>query len=586
MATTDKYILEIETAAAERGLERTQKGMGGLGAAAGRLKGVLGPIAAGLAGIAAVRGISDKITEMDDLAKAARNAGAAATPEAFEGFQVARKTLGEMGLSAAEADRAFKNMTTRIAEAAETGKGPAKDAFAKLGESILDTNGNLVSTPELFEKVTQALQDGTLTMTDARKILGDVVGPKILGGFEDLANKGISASDALADVKANSDIISLDAANNAEAFGDTMGRLQDVVGTLGTELLTALLPHLNTLAEGALAALPEIIDFVSNAFKNLEPVFSLIGTILSELVLPAFELLFTVLGKIFEFIGPFIEGGINLLVSAFESLGAIVEKIIEFFKSTIEFLGDIKDKATELAGAVGETFSGMKDRVVNSAKGAYDGVTGWFGQMYDKIVGNSIVPDMARGVEGTFATMANRMVDFVQGAVGGVVTKFQNVASGVSEGFQNIASNGLEGLRSQVSSMNSYIESAIGNLSSYVSSKLSSVWSSVSSVANRVTGSFSNLFGGFSFSNPFAGFFANGGMIPKGQFGVVGEAGPELVSGPAQVTPLNGALGQTVNYNINAVDAASFRTLLARDPEFLHRVAQRGSAMTGIGARR
>ena len=180
MATTDRYILEIETAAAERNLDNTKNKMGGLGAAAGRLKGVIGPIAAGLAGIAAVQGIGNKITEMDDLAKAARNAGAAASPEAFEGFQVARNLLGEMGLSAAESDRAFKNMTTRLAEAADTGKGPAADAFAKLKDQITDTNGNLVSTPELFEKVTQALQDGTLSMTDARKILGDVVGPKIL----------------------------------------------------------------------------------------------------------------------------------------------------------------------------------------------------------------------------------------------------------------------------------------------------------------------------------------------------------------------------------------------------------------------
>jgi len=585
MATTDKYILEIETAAAERNLESTRGKMGGLGAAAGKLKGFLGPVAVGLAAIGAVRGIGTKITEMDDLAKAARNAGAAATPEAFEGFQVARKTLGEMGLSAAEADRAFKNMTTRISEAAETGKGPAKDAFAKLGESILDTNGNLVSTPELFERVTQALQDGTLTMTDARKILGDVVGPKILGGFEDLASKGISASAALADVKANSDIISLDSANNAEAFGDTMGRLQDVVGSLGTSIVSALLPVLNQLAEGALAILPDVIEYVKTAFTALEPVFSLIGKVLQELVLPALQLLFTVLGKIFEFLGPFIEGGINLLISAFETLGAIVQKVIDFFKSTIEFLGNIKDKAMELAEGVKGAFTGMKDGVVNSAKGAYDGVTGWFGQMYDKVVGNSIVPDMAREVEGTFAQMRDRMIGFVQDAVGGVVTKFQNVASSVSSSFSNITSTGMTGLRSQVSSMNSYVESAIGSLSSYVSSKLSGVWNSVSSVASQVTGSFGNIFSGM-FDNLFAGFFANGGMIPKGQFGVVGERGPELVGGPANVTPLQGLGGQSVTYNINAVDASSFRTLLARDPEFLHRVAQRGSAIVGTGARR
>ena len=35
----------------------------------------------------------------------------------------------------------------------------------------------------------------------------------------------------------------------------------------------------------------------------------------------------------------------------------------------------------------------------------------------------------------------------------------------------------------------------------------------------------------------FAGFFKDGGTIPPRQFGVVGENGPELVSGPATITP-------------------------------------------------
>jgi len=82
--------------------------------------------------------------------------------------------------------------------------------------------------------------------------------------------------------------------------------------------------------------------------------------------------------------------------------------------------------------------------------------------------------------------------------------------------------------------------------------------------------------GGF---NPFAGFFANGGLIPSGKFGVVGENGPELVSGPANITPMNGLGGGSsqVIYNINAVDAPSFKAMIARDPGFIHAVAQQGA---------
>jgi len=74
----------------------------------------------------------------------------------------------------------------------------------------------------------------------------------------------------------------------------------------------------------------------------------------------------------------------------------------------------------------------------------------------------------------------------------------------------------------------------------------------------------------------FGGFFANGGTLGAGKFGIAGEAGPELISGPATITPLTGGNSGNVTYNINAVDALSFRQLVARDPGFIHAVAMKG----------
>lgn len=79
-------------------------------------------------------------------------------------------------------------------------------------------------------------------------------------------------------------------------------------------------------------------------------------------------------------------------------------------------------------------------------------------------------------------------------------------------------------------------------------------------------------------SSLFAGGFANGGKIPAGQFGIVGERGPEFISGPANITPMsNEPAIQNVTYNINAVDAMSFKALVASDPAFIHAVATQGS---------
>lgn len=106
------------------------------------------------------------------------------------------------------------------------------------------------------------------------------------------------------------------------------------------------------------------------------------------------------------------------------------------------------------------------------------------------------------------------------------------------------------------------------------------VVSGVSGAIGSVAGGFGDLVGSAigGIKNLFGGFFATGGMIPGGKFGIVGERGPEFVSGPAQITPLDGLGGGTTNvvYNINAVDAVSFQQLLARDPSFLYAVTEQG----------
>lgn len=74
--------------------------------------------------------------------------------------------------------------------------------------------------------------------------------------------------------------------------------------------------------------------------------------------------------------------------------------------------------------------------------------------------------------------------------------------------------------------------------------------------------------------------FANGGIIPTNAPVLVGERGPEIISGAGGrvVTPNHQLGGATsVTYNINAVDAPSFKQMIAQDPSFLYAVTQQGA---------
>jgi hypothetical protein len=104
-----------------------------------------------------------------------------------------------------------------------------------------------------------------------------------------------------------------------------------------------------------------------------------------------------------------------------------------------------------------------------------------------------------------------------------------------------------------------------------------------------------SLFGFFGFGvtfNPSGGIKslergkipgkAMGGPVMKNKPYIVGEKGPELfVPGSSGgIVPnhaMGGTGGQTINYNIQAIDTASFQARIAQDPQFLHAVVSKGA---------
>ena len=137
----------------------------------------------------------------------------------------------------------------------------------------------------------------------------------------------------------------------------------------------------------------------------------------------------------------------------------------------------------------------------------------------------------------------------------------------------------------------------IGNVIGGVKNAVGGVFGGIGDAIGGVVNGIGSIFGGGggggggggfvdSFASGvedlFSGFFANGGNIPAGRFGVAGELGPELVGGPSSITPMVGA---NVTYNINAVDAASFKAMIAADPSFLFAVTEQGRGKLAQGRR-
>ena len=70
-----------------------------------------------------------------------------------------------------------------------------------------------------------------------------------------------------------------------------------------------------------------------------------------------------------------------------------------------------------------------------------------------------------------------------------------------------------------------------------------------------------SLGGGFSLGGmSFGGFYANGGTLGAGQWGIAGERGPEIIHGPARITPMDKMGGGQMQVTVNNYAGADVRT--------------------------
>ncbi|EPK4787577.1 phage tail tape measure protein [Klebsiella aerogenes] len=103
--------------------------------------------------------------------------------------------------------------------------------------------------------------------------------------------------------------------------------------------------------------------------------------------------------------------------------------------------------------------------------------------------------------------------------VAALPAKFQDMGSAIIDSILNGINAKWETLKSKLSSVTDYLPDWMtGNNKTQDKAQV------------QVVG------GAAAAAVPFAGMYDSGGIIPRGQFGIVGENGPEIVNGPANVT--------------------------------------------------
>jgi hypothetical protein len=240
---------------------------------------------------------------------------------------------------------------------------------------------------------------------------------------------------------------------------------------------------------------------------------------------------------------------------------------------------------TESLGGLASAFGST------SAAAAGAGVSGSTGGGLLDIIG-SLFGGGATSTKGTPVYVTNMPGGGI-GTTGGTGSSVLDILNGVTGMFPNSPANpnAFDVFGGGTDGPNALLDTVNGLFKTYPNSSaqtpginggaqsggiLDSAWSTIKNIGSGVIDVVSSI--GSGISDFFGGWFANGGSLQSGKFGIVGERGPELISGPATITPMNGLGSGTTNitYNINAVDAMSFKQLVAADPQFIYAVTMQG----------
>lgn len=176
------------------------------------------------------------------------------------------------------------------------------------------------------------------------------------------------------------------------------------------------LPVINEIRQKIEENLPEWqakFGELAEAFQSLSPILTMFGALVSGVV-------GVVVGVLNGLVGS-ISGIITAITGVLNVIGGIVNLIAGIF--TLD--GDrIKESVSQIGEGIVQVFSGLFDAVAGFLGGFVDGVVGFFQNLYDVLVGHSIVPDMITAIVKCFKGIWSKVVGAIKTFVANVVKKF------------------------------------------------------------------------------------------------------------------------------------------------------------------
>jgi hypothetical protein len=479
---------------------------------------VTGTAAAG----AALTGIaSSAASNADEIDKMSAKIGMSK-----QAYQEWSYVLGQNGMDVNGLQMGMKTLVAQM-DGAASGTEKSVEMFEKLGVSIYDSNGQMKNQEEMFKEVTMALaamENGTEKAALANGLLGrsgSEMMPMLNNGAEgitDLTERAHELGLIMGD----------DAVTAGVVLGDTLDDVKKSAGMVGTKIGVALFPILQKVLDMVLQFMPQ----VQSIFDSLAPIliglmdslmpmlFSLAESVfpmiisLFEALLPSFtqitETLLPVLLQVLEMLLPPL---IQIVSALLPPLVQLLQPILNLLSPIIKLLQPIIDLVLALITPLVTLISELLTPLIS---------------VITKVINVALKPLQAsfEHFSGVLTSVVNFAIESVMNKVNTIKGVFSGVIQFIKGVFTGDWKSAWEGVKNVFSSIANGIGNAFKTPLNFVIDLINNFIKGVNKIEipDWVPG-----VGGKGINIPLIPKLARGGILEKGQMGLLEGNGAEAV---------------------------------------------------------
>lgn len=466
----------IDTDKANESLQKTDKKASSFASTLGNVAGTAVKFGTAAIGVAtavggAALGVADKVAKQtDEIDKASIRMGISA-----ESYQELAYAAGQCGIEMSTMEQAAKKL-----EGTDLSFDDAINQIMSLG-----------------------------TAEERSAAAADLFGEKVAYNLSPLLEQSTEDFDGL--IQRANDlglVMSGDAVKNGVAFGDMLSDIKQMIGSLATQIGTALFPIANALFEQIIAFMPTIQGYMAQLVPFLVQVVSAILPVLFSLL----EALMPVAMEIIEQILPLAVEIINALLPLITALIPLIEPISSLLMTILVPLVDLL--TTILPGLIGA-------------------ITNIITAVMPALI--FIIEEVEMTVGETIGAILTNLKPFFDNVIS-IFNGFSKFLSGVFTGDWKKAWEGIKDIaKGIINSILSYVEATINSWIDMINA----IINGAKKVANLIPGVELNI-GDATIPKVSIPMLAEGGVVEETGQAIVGEAGAELLTLPkgAKVEPL------------------------------------------------